>query len=135
MFVAETKLRVQYFETDQMGVVHHSNYIRYYEVGRTDAIRQLGLSYKALEESGTYMPIIGVQSRYVRPAKYDEILTVRTTVKALPAAKIIFYYEIYNEAGELINEGSTTLAFTDAETGRPQRASALLTERLKQYFE
>ncbi|MDR0364205.1 MAG: acyl-CoA thioesterase [Bacteroidales bacterium] len=134
MFVAESKWRVQYYETDQMGVVHHSNYIRYYEAGRTDAIRQLGFSYKSLEESGTFMPIVNVQSRYIKPAKYDEILTIKTMVKEMPTIKIIFYYEIYNEAHELINEGSTTLAFTDALTGRPKRASGTLAEKLKQYF-
>lgn len=134
MFTAETTLRVQYYETDQMGVVHHSNYIRYYEMGRTDAIRQLGLSYKALEDSGTFMPIVNVYSRYVKPAFYDEILTIKTIVKEAPSVKIVFYYEIYNEAGELLNEGSTTLAFTDAMTGRPKRGSSMLAERLKPFF-
>ena len=134
MFIAESKWRVQYYETDQMGVVHHSNYIRYYESGRTEAIRQLGLSYKALEESGTFMPIIDVHSHYIRPARYDETITIRTIIKEMPSARIIFYYEIYNEEGTLINEGSTTLAFTDALTGRPKRAAKLLTDNLSGYF-
>lgn len=134
MFIAESNWRVQYYETDQMGVVHHSNYIRYYESGRTEAIRQLGLSYKALEESGVFMPIIDVRSQYIRPAKYDEVLTIRTIVKEMPSARITFHYEIYNEEGILINEGYTTLAFTDSATGRPRRAAPLLTDNLSKYF-
>ena len=134
MYTTETKLQVQYYETDQMGVVHHSNYIRYYETARTDFIKSLGVSYRQLEESGTAMPIITVGCKYIQPAVYDEVLTVKTTLKELPTSRITFYYEVYNQAGKLINEGYTMLAFINQETQRPSRAPEILMERLRPLF-
>jgi acyl-CoA thioester hydrolase len=134
MYTTETKLQVQYYETDQMGVVHHSNYIRYYETARTDFIKSLGVSYHQLEESGTAMPIINVSCKYIQPAVYDEVLTVKTTLKELPTSRITFYYEVYNQTGKLINEGHTMLAFINQETQRPSRAPEILMERLRPLF-
>ncbi len=134
MHTTETTLRVQYYETDKMGIVHHSNYIRYYEMARTEFIRSLGVSYYQLEESGTAMPIINVSCKYIQPAAYDEVLTVKTILKELPTSRITFYYEIYNQAGKLINEGNTVLAFLNQETQRPNRAPEILMERLRPLF-
>ncbi len=134
MHTTETILQVQYYETDKMGVVHHSNYIRYYETARTDYIKSLGISYRQLEESGTAMPIINVSCKYIQPATYDEVLTIKTTLKELPTSRITFYYEIYNQAGKLINEGYTMLAFINQETQRPCRTPDILMERLKPLF-
>lgn len=134
MYTTETILQVQYYETDKMGVVHHSNYIRYYETARTDFIKSLGVSYRQLEESGTAMPIINVNCRYILPATYDETLTIKTILRELPTSRITFYYEIYNQAGKLINEGQTMLAFINQETQRPCRAPEILMERLNPLF-
>lgn len=134
MYATETILQVQYYETDQMGVVHHSNYIRYYETARTDFIKSLGISYRELEESGTTMPIINVASRYIQPAIYDDTLTIKVILKELPTSRIVFNYEVRNQTGALINEGETTLAFINRETQRPSRAPQILMERLTPLF-
>ncbi|MCL2042107.1 MAG: acyl-CoA thioesterase [Bacteroidales bacterium] len=135
MIVHETELRVQYYETDQMGVVHHSNYIRYFEVGRTELIRRLGMSYRELEDSGTVMPITNVEVRYFYPARYDEMIRIKIVVKEMPKVRMVFHYEIYNETGKLLADGSTTLAFLNKETGRPQRTPEVMVRLLSGYFD
>ncbi|MDR2359471.1 MAG: acyl-CoA thioesterase [Prevotellaceae bacterium] len=117
----ETKIRVQYYETDSMGVVHHSNYIRYFEIGRTEFIRARGISYAGIEADGVLMPVISTECRYFLSAGYDEILTIRTKISGKITARICFTYEIYNESAQLICTGSTTLAFVDAATHHPVR--------------
>ena len=134
MLAHETQIKVQYYETDQMGVVHHSNYVRYFETGRTELMRHLGLFYKSLEESGTVMPIVNVEVRYFYPAYYDDIIFIRSTIKEIPKARITFNYEIYNEERKLLASGSTTSAFTDKATGRPQRAPALMIQTISEYL-
>ena len=134
MLIHETQLRVQYYETDQMGVVHHSNYIRYFEIGRTELMRNIGLTYKEVEDSGTVMPIAAVEVRYFFPARYDEILTIKTTIKEMPKARMVVYYEIFNEQGKLLADGNTTLAFVNKETGRPQRAPDAMNAVLSRYL-
>ena len=131
MLIHETQLRVQYYETDQMGVVHHSNYIRYFEIGRTELMRHIGLSYKDVEDLGTAMPITGVEVRYFFPAHYDELITVKSFIKETPKARMVFHYEIYNEQRKLLADGSTTLAFLNKETGRPQRPPETLMKALE----
>lgn len=118
----EMKIRVWYKETDQMGFVHHSNYICYYEAARSSLMRSLGLSYAEMEKRGVMMPILDVQSKYISPAFFEEELTVRISLRELPMARITFYYELFNEAGKLINTGSTTLGFIKSDTKRPSRA-------------
>ena len=134
MIVDETQLRVQYYETDQMGVVHHSNYIRYFETGRTELMRRIGLSYTDLENAGTVMPITNVEVRYFYPAYYDEIICVKSSIKEVPKARVSFHYEIYNEQGKLLADGKTTLAFVNKETGRPQRAPELMIQTLSEHL-
>ncbi len=114
--------RVAYYETDAMGYVHHSNYIRYFETVRTEMIRAAGLSYAALEASGVMMPIIEAQCRYRQPAKYDDLLTLKAVVHEAPAARMHIDYEITNAQGLLLCTGFTSLAFIDATTRRPRRA-------------
>ncbi len=118
----EHKLRVRYGETDAMGVVHHGTYPLYYEEARTEMLRSVGLSYAELERRGTMMPVVDMHIRYIAPAFFDDVLTVRVSVKEVPAARIVFYYEVVNEAGKIINEAETTLVFVDAVTRRPRRA-------------
>jgi acyl-CoA thioester hydrolase len=121
MYVTETQVRVRYAETDQMGFVYYGNYPAYYEVGRTEALRQLGTSYHALEEAGIMMPVIDMKVNYFRPGRYDELLTVRTTVAEVPKTRMHFLYEIFNPQGELINKGETTLIFLSKDRNRPVR--------------
>ena len=134
MLVNETQLRVQYYETDQMGVVHHSNYIRYFEIGRTEFMRRIGLSYKRLENTGIAMPIVNVEVRYFSPAYYDDIICIKVSIKEAPKARATFYYEIHNEQGDLLANGSTTLAFVNKKTGRPQRATETMAQAIYEYL-
>lgn len=121
MFISETKIRVRYAETDQMGFVYYGNYPQYYEVGRTEALRSLGTSYKDLEEFGVMMPVIDMNVKYIKSGRYDDLLTIRTTVHEVPETRMKFTYEIFNEAGVLLNIGETTLIFLSKERNRPVR--------------
>ena len=119
MYISETKIRVRYSETDQMGYVYYGNYPAYYEVGRTEALRQMGTTYDNLEKKGVMMPVASINIKYIRPAKYDDLLTIKTIVKELPKMRMHFNYEVYNEAGDLLNVGETVLAFIDMKRNRP----------------
>ena len=131
MIQFDTQIRVWYEHTDQMGICHHSNYINYYEAARSDFMRSLGLSYAEVERMGLMMPILEVQAKYRRPARYDELLTVRVLLYELPVTRVNFRYEIYNEEGALINQGMTQLGFMSAETRRPCRCPEWFLERLR----
>lgn len=134
MYVAETHVRVRYGETDQMGYVYYGNYAMYYEVGRVEALRQLGLTYKELEDMGVMMPVLENHSYFLSAGLYDDKLTVRVTIREKPTVRIRFEYEIFNTAGKLINKGETLLAFVDKKTGRPCRPPKVFEEVLKPYF-
>lgn len=121
MISTETKIRVRYGETDKMGFVYYGNYPLYYEIGRTEMFRKIGFTYYDLENRGIMMPVLDLSIKYIKPAFYDDLLTIKTIVKEVPRAKIKFNYEIYNESGELINQGETVLAFIDAVSKRPCR--------------
>ena len=110
MYVHETKIRVRYSETDQMGYVYNGNYAQYYEIGRVEMLRSLGMTYQEMEDSGVMMPLLELKSKFIKPALYDQELTIKTTVKTLPGVRIHFDYEIFNEAQELINIGHTSSA-------------------------
>jgi acyl-CoA thioester hydrolase len=118
----DVPIRVRYNETDQMGIVHHSNYIFYYEVARTELMRSLGTSYREMEERGALLVIRDVRSHFIAPAYYDEILTVRVSIREMPTVKVSFDFEILNPAGELIHTGEVVLACVDKVTRRPKRA-------------
>ena len=111
MYQADTQIRVRYAETDQMSYVYYGNYAMYFEVGRVEAMRQIGFSYRKMEEEGVMMPVLESHFRYIKPGKYDEKLTIRTKIPSMPGVKIRFEYEVLNEQGELITEGWTVLAF------------------------
>jgi acyl-CoA thioester hydrolase len=123
-------IRVRYNETDQMGIVHHSNYIFYYEVARTELMRSLGTSYREMEERGALLVIRDVRSHFVAPAYYDEILTVRVSIREMPAVKVTFDFEIFNEKGEMIHTGEVVLACVDKTTRRPKRVPEWFTSLL-----
>lgn len=134
MFSSKTKIRVRYAETDQMGYVYYGNYAAFYEVGRVEALRDIGLSYKMLEDSGIMMPVLNLQCNYIKPAKYDDLLEIETTISKKPGVRCRFEYEIKNEAGELLNKGETTLVFIDMKSNRPTRCPDFLEEKFKPYF-
>lgn len=134
MFEAQTQTRVRYSETDQMKYVYYGNYAMYYEIGRVETLRQLGFSYNEMEKSGVMMPVINMQTNYLQPAKYDELLTIKVKIPTLPKARIVFEYEIFNEKDQLINTGETTLVFVNMETNRPCRMPDQLANFLEPYF-
>ncbi len=134
MYINETKIRVRYAETDQMGYVYYGNYAAYYEVGRVEALRNLGMTYKELEGQGIIMPVIENRSRYLLPARYDELLTVKVIIKKEPFIKMHFDYEINNEQDEIINIGETTLVFINKETNKPAKIPEEMKLMLKPYF-
>lgn len=134
MFTYQHQIRVRYGDTDQMGYVYYGNYGYYYEQARSEAIRSIGISYKQIEDSGTMMPITRMNIKYIRPAYYDELLTIKTTVPTLPHRLILFTYEVYNEKNELINEGETQLAFIDAVTKKLKTAPAILLEKMSPFW-
>ena len=131
MISFETKIRVEYHHTDQMGIVHHSNYIKFFEVARTEWLRAMGVTYAEMERRGVMMPIVDVQIKYRQPAYYDEMLSITTSVRELPMARMTFYYEVRGEDGRDVASGMTTLGFIDSVTRRPQRVPQWLMEVLE----
>ena len=135
MFTTETKIRIHYALTDQMGVVYHGHYAQFYEIGRGEAIREIGFTYKDIEAMGIIMPVVDIHSRFLRPAKYDDLITVKTTLKELPLHhKIVFHSEIYNENDELINIGDVTLYFMEAKEMQRCEIPSALKLKLEKYF-
>ena len=128
-------IRVRYYDTDQMGIVYYGNYARFYEIGRVETLRHIGLTYKELEERGISMPVYDLISRFIRPAKYDDLLTIRVTIPQLPKTRLLFTYEIFNQDGQLLNTGQTTLVFVRTETGRPCTAPEDLVHAAKPFFQ
>jgi len=135
MYITETQIRIHYALTDQMGVVYHGHYAQLYEIGRAEAIRHLGYSYKDIEAMGIIMPVVDIHSRFFRPAKYDDLITVKTILKELPVHhKIVFHSEIYNEEGALLNTGDVTLYFMEAHQMKRCEMPEALKEKLAKYF-
>tara|TARA_B100000497_G_C7687587_1_gene417057 strand:+ start:1452 stop:1847 length:396 start_codon:yes stop_codon:yes gene_type:complete len=128
---SETKLRVRYSETDQMGIVYYGNYAQYLEQGRTDWLRSLGLTYKFMEEHQVMLPVINLNIDYKKPAKYDDLLTIKTSLLEIPSVKIKFYYEIYNQYDELLVTATTSLVFLDSITRKLIKAPDYLLEKLR----
>ena len=135
MYITETQIRIHYALTDQMGVVYHGHYAQFYEIARAEAIRQIGYTYKDIEAMGIIMPVVDIHSRFLRPAKYDDLITVKTILKEMPLHhKIVFHHEIYNEQDELLNTGDITLYFMDAKTMKRCEMPEALRNKLEGYF-
>lgn len=135
MFQHQTTKRVRYGETDQMGYLYYGNYPLLYEIGRVEMLRSLGLSYANLEvEHHVMMPVMSLNMRYVRPALYDELLTITTTLRQLPEKTITFHVEIHNPAGKLVNGGAVKLCFIDSRNKKTILPPTLLLEKLAPYF-
>lgn len=135
MFTHETKIRVRYSETDKMGYLYYGHYPKYYEVGRVEAMRALGIRYRDLEDvHQIMMPVMTLNMRYVRPAYYDDHLTVQTNIRKLPASTITFNVEVFNEAKKLVNGGLVKLCFVDKTTSKTIPSPAILLNKLLPYF-
>jgi acyl-CoA thioester hydrolase len=112
MYTAKTTVRVRYSETDAMQVVYHANYLQYFEMARTESIRELGFTYKEIEEQNIIMPVVEVNLKFLRSAYYDDLLTIHSSLKELPTNhQIIYYQEIYNEKKKLLCTAEITLMF------------------------
>jgi len=135
MFEHSTKIRVRYGETDQMGYMYYGNYAEFYEVGRVEMLRSLGLTYSGMEQSGIMMPVLELKCKYLKPALYDEEITVKVIMDKMPGIKILFRYELFNEKNELINLGETLLVFVNMANNRPCLPSDEFLNKLKPFFE
>lgn len=127
----ETKIRIRYGETDQMGVVYHGNYSNFLEIGRIEWLRSLGVSYKQMELDGIMLPVISLSLKYKKSACYDDVISVKTILKKMPTATIEFDYEITNEKGEILTLGNTILAFINMKTNRPTRCPKFILDKLQ----
>jgi len=127
-------LRVRYAETDQMGYVYYGNYAAFYEVARTEMLRSTGISYKELEEMGVMLPVMELYCKYIRPARYDDLIRIVTYIREKPLVRIKFEYEIFNAGGILLNTGSSQLVFVDRVTNRPCKAPLVFQQKMAQFF-
>jgi acyl-CoA thioester hydrolase len=125
-----TNIRVRYAETDQMGYCYYGNYASYFEVARVEALRQRGIQYKELEQNGILLPVKKLEITYHQPAKYDDLLEIRTQIVQLEGVRIAFTYKTYNEAGVLLNEAYTLLVFVSAETQKPMAIPSAILDQL-----
>jgi acyl-CoA thioester hydrolase len=127
----ETKIRVRYGETDQMGIVYHGNYAQYLEIGRIEWLRSLGISYKKMEDEGIMLPVISLSLNYKNSARYDDVIYVKTQLSKMPTATIAFEYEILNENGDIITLAKTVLAFINMKTNKPTRCPKYILDKLQ----
>ncbi|GGB99982.1 acyl-CoA thioesterase [Dyadobacter sediminis] len=135
MFTYEVKgIRVRYADTDQMGYVYYGNYARYYEIGRVEALRSLDFHYKAMEDEGVMMPVYENRSRYLKPARYDDELSIKVILNEIPGIRVVFHYEIRNQHHVLLNTGETTLVFQRRDNGKLCMAPEKLLDKLRGYF-
>ena len=134
MFTSEVKIRVRYGETDQMGYVYYGNYAEYFEVARVEALRELGMNYKEMEENGIMLPVYTLGIKYIQPARYDDMLTIKTSIKEIPKARITFLHEIYNEKPELLNTGEVTLVFINTKSKKPIGAPENFLKKIRKYY-
>lgn len=132
MYTHSTKLRVRYSETDQMGYVYYGNYAQFFEIGRVEMLRSLGISYRQMEEQGIMLPVVNFEVKYIRPAYYDDLITIKTSITKIPTAKIVFDYELYNENNQLLTKANTVLVFVNKSTMKPTTAPQHLVNKLSE---
>jgi acyl-CoA thioester hydrolase len=133
MFVHSSHLRIRYSETDQMGYCYYGNYAQFFEIGRVETLRAIGVSYKELEERGIMLPVVELNVKYIKPALYDDLIEIRTYLKKVPGVKIEFDYEIFNEQQKLLTKGYTSLVFISSETMKPIQAPKELIEKIESF--
>lgn len=134
MFRGETKIRVRYGETDRMGYVYYGNYAEYFEVARVEALREIGFSYREMEDRGIFLPVFDFSIRYHKPAFYDDIITIVTEIREVPGVRMTFHHLCYNVVGDLINTGRVTLVFIDGKKKRPAAPPEWFLKEMKKYF-
>ncbi len=135
LYASDFQKRIRYGETDQMGYLYYGRYADLYEIGRVEMLRSLGITYREMEEErGIMLPVKSLHMRFVRPVKYDELVTVRTILRELPDKDIVFNVEVFNEKMKLANGGTVRLVFVEMESNRTVQAPEFLLEKLKPYF-
>ncbi|MBX9851427.1 MAG: acyl-CoA thioesterase [Cytophagaceae bacterium] len=134
MITYDVQVRVRYAETDRMGYVYYGNYATYLEVARVETLRYIGISYKEIEDSGIMLPVGEYKTKFIKPAKYDDLLTIRTYIKNKPGVRIVFEYEVFNQDNVLLNTAETTLVFVNSQTGRPCQAPEQLLKMMEAHF-
>ena len=130
MHTHNISLRIRYGETDQMGVVYHGNYVQYLEMGRIEWLRNLGISYREMEESGIMLPVVSITLNYKKSARYDDLIHVKTQLKKEPSVAIEFDYEITDENGDILTLATTKLAFINMKTNKPMRCPQYILDKL-----
>ncbi len=135
MYSFDYDYRIRYADIDQMGYMYYGNYAKLYEIGRVEALRSLGLRYRDLEETGIIIPVYENKSRYISPAKYDDLVTIRVIIKELPKVRIVFNYEIYDEQQTLLHTGETTLVFVKTSNNRIATCPKEISDRLLPFFQ
>ena len=135
MFEYTTKVRVRYGETDQMGYMYYGNYAEFYEVGRVEMLRSLGMTYSGMKASGIKMPVLEMRCKYIKPALYDEEISIRVIMDKMPGVRIHFRYELFNPNDELINIGETLLVFVNMQTNRPCLPPQEFIDKLQPFFQ
>lgn len=128
-------IRVRYAETDRMGFVYYGNYATYFEMGRVELLRQVGMSYRVLEDQGVILPVRDFTIRYRKPAVYDDLLQLTTEMHEMPNRRINFNYQLHNEAGDLLATADTTLVFVDKASSRPIHCPDYLSDMFSPYFQ
>ena len=135
MYQFDCNYRIRYADIDQMGYMYYGNYAKLYEIGRVEALRSLGLRYRDLEETGVIMPVYENKSRFIAPAKYDDLVTIRVIIREIPKVRIVFNYEIYDEKQTLLHTGETTLVFLKIANNRITVCPKEILEKLLPFFE
>jgi len=130
MISDKIEFRIRYGETDQMSYAYHGNYAAFFEMGRTEWLRKLGVSYKKMEEDGIMLPVINLNTNYLKPAKYDDVLNLKTTLTKIPTAKIEFTFEVTNQQNELLTTATAVLVFVNMKTNKPTRIPKYLLEKI-----
>ena len=134
MINTEIQLRVRYGETDRMGFVYYGNYATYFEVARVEALREMGISYREMEDGGISLPVSEYKIKYIKPAFYDDQLLIKTQIREMPGVRIVFHYESYNQVGILLNVAETTLVFVDIKSAKPCQVPDFVKQKLQKYF-
>ncbi len=135
MIKSENKIRIRYDEVDKMGYVYHGNYAKYYHIGRTELLRMIGISEKELEDHNIILPVIEMSIKYIKPIFYDNIITVKTSLRNIPTSRMIFHHEVCNHHNNVINRADSTVVFVDINTRKPIKAPQLIVNKVKSYIE
>lgn len=136
MITFKTEIRVRYADTDQMGIVYNGKYLEYFEVGRTELLRNFGLAYKTVEDEGYMLPLIETGLKFKKPAIYDDLLEVEAKVEKLISPTVHIEYRIFRKVDkELLTEGFTTHVFTRKSDNKPSRPPGFYIDKLKEHFE